>query len=95
MKIDIALQRDGTCVEVTFGDNDGTATCLVACEDSQVDGFMIEFVRIIGNGSKVGDKERAIRELCTFDVLHDLLCLLECFLHCLREGTAYGQEHGK
>ena len=95
MQVDVAFQRDGAGVEVACRDDDRAASRLVAGQDGQIDGFVVELFRIAGHGAEVRDAERAVGELRLFNVLYDLVSLLECFLHGLRESRAHGHQHGE
>ena len=95
MEIDIAFQGDRSGVEVSGRDDDGTSAGLVAGQDGQIDGFMVQLFRVAGYSAEVRNAECPVGELCLFDVLHDLFSRLECFFHRLCQCVAGTQKHGQ
>ena len=72
MKVDVAFQCDGTCVECTFWNYNRTTTIQATCNDSLVDCFMAGSIRGVGFGAEVRNEIRLFGERCFLDLLFNL-----------------------
>ena len=87
MKVDVAFQCDGTCVECTFGNYNRTTTIQATCYDSLVDCFMTGSIRGVGLGAEVRNEIRLFGERCFLDLLFNLCTLLESLIEIYRIGS--------
>ena len=80
MKVDVAFQCDGTCVECTFWNYNRTTTIQATCNDSLVDCFMAGSIRGVRFGAEVRNEIRLFGERCFLDLLFNLCTLLESLI---------------
>ena len=95
MKVDVAFQCDGTCVECTFWNYNRTTTIQATCNDSLVDCFMAGSIRGVGLGTEVRNEIRLFWERCFLDLLFNLCTLLESLIEIIELAVANVAERSR
>ena len=95
MKVDVAFQCDGTCVECTFWNYNRTTTIQATCNDSLVDCFMAGSIRGVGFGAEVRNEIRLFGERCFLDLLFNLCTLLESLIEIIELAVANVAERSR
>ncbi len=95
MKVDVAFQGDGTCVECTFGHYNRTTTIQATCNDSLIDCLMAGSIRGVGLGTEVRNEIRLFWERCFLDLLFNLCTLLESLIEIIELAVANVAERSR